>query len=389
MATTETAAEPPPLVPSFGTPADVYRRIQMFPATNLVFEWLVWSSLGDHRPPKGFNPEYMRTKEFRKLSGRVRHASKEFKRAVPDLTREEAPKFIAAWKELMSYLATYVPVAAHIQWMLNAISVNPMTSPADFVAAIPKEYIPQFTSAGEPKKFADDDSLDSLFSHALVVMLYMLLLRAVSLAGDQVASFDSNANEKISKAIGNLCGVLERGKCLAAKHQEHFFAVTTPPVNFAEVYAQYWHELVFRIGERFVLKLWGVIRPIETVCLFSIVPRKAVTPYEINAKWSDLAKAIESMPGIDESQVIGAQLETERRLVEAAMRLEEANKKCPPILDPICLSVVEAAKYLGVTDRTVRDWRKNGKLVVREDENGQWYFSKSDLQIMRSARGQG
>jgi excisionase family DNA binding protein len=54
--------------------------------------------------------------------------------------------------------------------------------------------------------------------------------------------------------------------------------------------------------------------------------------------------------------------------------------------DPICLSVTEAARYIGVTDRTVREWRTNGKLAVVEDDNGQLLFSKSSLEILRQAR---
>jgi len=56
------------------------------------------------------------------------------------------------------------------------------------------------------------------------------------------------------------------------------------------------------------------------------------------------------------------------------------------IADPVQLSVTEAAKYIGVTDRTIREWRRNGKLVAVEDANGQLLFSKSTLEILRAAR---
>jgi excisionase family DNA binding protein len=56
------------------------------------------------------------------------------------------------------------------------------------------------------------------------------------------------------------------------------------------------------------------------------------------------------------------------------------------INDPIRLSVTEAAKYIGVSDRTVREWRGNGKLTVVEADNGQLIFSKSSLEILRQAR---
>jgi hypothetical protein len=54
--------------------------------------------------------------------------------------------------------------------------------------------------------------------------------------------------------------------------------------------------------------------------------------------------------------------------------------------DPICLTTAEVAKYIGVSDRTVREWRKNGKLVVVEDDKCRLYFSKSSLEVLRQAR---
>jgi len=58
----------------------------------------------------------------------------------------------------------------------------------------------------------------------------------------------------------------------------------------------------------------------------------------------------------------------------------------PKVNDPICLTITEAAKYVGVSDRTIRQWRTDGKLVVLEDEHGQLIFSKSSLEILRIAR---
>jgi len=56
------------------------------------------------------------------------------------------------------------------------------------------------------------------------------------------------------------------------------------------------------------------------------------------------------------------------------------------ICDPIRLTITEAAKYIGVSDRTIREWRSNGKLTVIEDKDGQLIFSKSSLEILRQAK---
>ncbi len=56
------------------------------------------------------------------------------------------------------------------------------------------------------------------------------------------------------------------------------------------------------------------------------------------------------------------------------------------ISDPVRLTITEAANYVGVTDRTIREWRSNGKLTVVEDKNGQLIFSKSSLEILRLAK---
>lgn len=61
-------------------------------------------------------------------------------------------------------------------------------------------------------------------------------------------------------------------------------------------------------------------------------------------------------------------------------------EKTAEINDPICLSITEAAKYVGVTDRTIRQWRTDGKLTVIEDSLGRLTFSKSSLEILRIAR---
>jgi excisionase family DNA binding protein len=57
-----------------------------------------------------------------------------------------------------------------------------------------------------------------------------------------------------------------------------------------------------------------------------------------------------------------------------------------PIPDPIRMTITEAAKFVGVTDRTIREWRANGKLAVVEDENGHLVFSKSTLEMLRDSR---
>lgn len=58
----------------------------------------------------------------------------------------------------------------------------------------------------------------------------------------------------------------------------------------------------------------------------------------------------------------------------------------PAISDPIRLTVTEVAKYIGVSTRTISQWRTDGKLFAVEDENGQLTFSKSSLDILRIAR---
>lgn len=55
-------------------------------------------------------------------------------------------------------------------------------------------------------------------------------------------------------------------------------------------------------------------------------------------------------------------------------------------VDSIRMTITEAAKFVGVTDRTIREWRANGKLQIREDANGYLLFSKSTLQILRDSR---
>jgi excisionase family DNA binding protein len=50
------------------------------------------------------------------------------------------------------------------------------------------------------------------------------------------------------------------------------------------------------------------------------------------------------------------------------------------------MTITEAAKFVGVTDRTIREWRANGKLAVVEDENGHLVFSKSTLEMLRDSR---
>jgi excisionase family DNA binding protein len=54
--------------------------------------------------------------------------------------------------------------------------------------------------------------------------------------------------------------------------------------------------------------------------------------------------------------------------------------------DPIQMTITEAAKYVGVSDRTIRDWRANGKLKVHQDDHGHLVFSKSTLEMLRASR---
>lgn len=56
------------------------------------------------------------------------------------------------------------------------------------------------------------------------------------------------------------------------------------------------------------------------------------------------------------------------------------------VTDPIRMTITEAAKFVGVTDRTIREWRLNGKLTVAENESGHLVFSKSTLQMLRDSR---
>jgi hypothetical protein len=64
----------------------------------------------------------------------------------------------------------------------------------------------------------------------------------------------------------------------------------------------------------------------------------------------------------------------------------EPGDTIPSIPDPIRMSIAEAAKFVGVSDRTIREWRSNGKLLVIEDEKGHLVFSKSTLEMLRDSR---
>lgn len=62
------------------------------------------------------------------------------------------------------------------------------------------------------------------------------------------------------------------------------------------------------------------------------------------------------------------------------------HRTVPGIDDPIRLSVADVAKVVGVSDRTIREWRANGKITVFEEPSGQLCFSKSELEIFRQSR---
>jgi hypothetical protein len=68
----------------------------------------------------------------------------------------------------------------------------------------------------------------------------------------------------------------------------------------------------------------------------------------------------------------------------AIPRDDEHNQAAIP--DPIQLTITEAARFVGVSDRTIREWRTNGKLLVVEDKDGHLVFSKSTLEILRASR---
>jgi len=63
-----------------------------------------------------------------------------------------------------------------------------------------------------------------------------------------------------------------------------------------------------------------------------------------------------------------------------------AEQPAPLIQDPICMTSTEAAEFVGVADRTIREWRTNGKLTVIENESGHLVFSKSTLDMLRASR---
>ena len=65
---------------------------------------------------------------------------------------------------------------------------------------------------------------------------------------------------------------------------------------------------------------------------------------------------------------------------------QTAAESASAIPDPIKMTITEAAKFVGVTDRTIREWRTNGKLTVIEDETGHLVFSKSILEMLRKSR---
>jgi hypothetical protein len=54
--------------------------------------------------------------------------------------------------------------------------------------------------------------------------------------------------------------------------------------------------------------------------------------------------------------------------------------------DGIRLSITGAARYVGVNEKTIRRWRKDGKLNVTEGPDGTLVFSKSALDVFRAAQ---
>lgn len=54
--------------------------------------------------------------------------------------------------------------------------------------------------------------------------------------------------------------------------------------------------------------------------------------------------------------------------------------------DQIQLSIVDAARYVGVNERTIRRWRESGKLTLLKASPRAFIFSKSALDILRQAR---
>ena len=53
--------------------------------------------------------------------------------------------------------------------------------------------------------------------------------------------------------------------------------------------------------------------------------------------------------------------------------------------DQICLSVTEAARFVGVSDHTIRNWQAKHKLTTFKDERG-IIFAKSELELLKRNR---
>jgi excisionase family DNA binding protein len=66
--------------------------------------------------------------------------------------------------------------------------------------------------------------------------------------------------------------------------------------------------------------------------------------------------------------------------------ISRTHKSPPAIDDPIRLTITEVARYVGVSDRTIREWRDNGKLPAIQDGDGNLLFSKSTLNVLRDSR---
>ena len=69
------------------------------------------------------------------------------------------------------------------------------------------------------------------------------------------------------------------------------------------------------------------------------------------------------------------------------MKLDETAKPSiqTPITDPIRCTITQAANYVGVSDRTIRNWREDRKLRIEEDERG-CVFSRWELDFFKAAQ---
>lgn len=144
------------------------------------------------------------------------------------------------------------------------------------------------------------------------------------------------------------------------------------------------HRVAYRIGIATVLRLTHNL-PLS-VWRCDDVSRLAG---QIVRNWRSCQAAM-TAPHLPSIREVEAQVAWEATQVQA-VRSEElqadqiATPHDIPLHDQIRLSVANAAQVVGVSDRTIREWRHNGKLVVKEHESGHLVFSKSALEILRHA----